>query len=97
MNEKNTQKYEIERLLSKKVVRNNIYYLVKWKDYFDVWNTWYHISNLQHVLQLISKFERNSQSRTRRSIERFTRLLTISNQSFNFFRSNNEKFQRVVI
>lgn len=35
----NSSKYEIERLLEKKMIRNNIYYLMKWKDYSDIWNT----------------------------------------------------------
>ena len=56
--------YEVEKILQKRVRNQTVYYLIKWKGYSDVENTWEPLSNLTNCKELILQFERrNSKSR----------------------------------
>jgi len=55
--------FEIEKIIDKKRMKSNdgkmrIYYLVKWKDYDDSFNTWEPSSNLVNAKQAIQEFEK---------------------------------------
>ena len=49
--------YEIEYILGKKQKNNEIYYLIKWKDYDSDYNTWEPVRNLGSVQDLIDEYE----------------------------------------
>lgn len=49
--------YNVEEILKKKKKRNEIYYLIKWQDYDDDYNTWEPARNLLNVQDLINEFE----------------------------------------
>jgi hypothetical protein len=51
--------YEIERILDTKRVRNQQYYLVKWKGYDDSENTWEPTSHLRNSQESIRKFHQD--------------------------------------
>ena len=56
--ESKTDLYIVERILSKKLVKKQPYYLVKWKDYSHKFNTWEPLENLENVRDLIKAFEK---------------------------------------
>ncbi len=41
--------FEVERIISKKKVRNKLFYLIKWKDYSSKENTWEPIKNVKNI------------------------------------------------
>ena len=51
----NSDVYEIEKIMGKKVERNTIYFLVKWKGYANKHNTWEPASNFMDYDFLIKK------------------------------------------
>jgi hypothetical protein len=53
-----TNIYIVDKILSKKLVKNKPYYLVKWKDYSPKFNTWEPLANLENVRDLIKTFEK---------------------------------------
>ena len=61
--------FEVEKILGKRLSRNNVEYLVAWKGY-NVWDaTWEPVSNLDNCKTLIEQFERSGLTtrRARRS------------------------------
>ena len=59
--------YEVERLLSKRIneKKNIVEYLVKWKNYGDIWNSWQSVEDLvcdDLLSEFEQKFAANSQS-----------------------------------
>ena len=38
--------YEVERLLAKQVIKDKVYFLVKWAGYDDIYNTWEPVNNI---------------------------------------------------
>ena len=53
----NVSSYEIKRLLNKRVIRNKLYYLIKWKNFGHEHNVWYSIDNLNNVKNFIIEFK----------------------------------------
>ena len=51
--------YEIERLLNKRIFREKIQYLVKWRDYESTDNVWYNIDDLTNAQNFIDDYEKN--------------------------------------
>lgn len=54
-NDQQSSSYEIERLLNKKIIKNQVFYLVKWKDYNNNWNIWYKLRDLEDALETIEE------------------------------------------
>jgi hypothetical protein len=48
--------YEVDRLLSKRLVKGSAEYLVKWKGYGDEGATWEAAANLTSILDLVLEF-----------------------------------------
>jgi len=48
--------YEVEKIINKKIINKKIFYLIKWKHYSDMYNTWEPKENL-NCDQLIYEFE----------------------------------------
>ena len=57
-----TSHYEIERLINKRVIRNQSYYLIKWKNYDNEHNVWYFLRALNNVNELIDEYEARTTS-----------------------------------
>jgi hypothetical protein len=54
--------FEIEKIMGKKVEKNSIYFLVKWKGYPNKENTWEpieHFMNLKFLLEKVEEFDHN--------------------------------------
>ena len=51
--------YEVEDVVEKKTENNITMYLVKWKGFSDVDNTWEPLEGLKHCLGFLSKFSGN--------------------------------------
>lgn len=66
-NDENNSFYKIEILLNKSIRRDNIHYLVKWKDYDNSHNAWYALTDLQNSLKLIKNYKHRSHKRKRDS------------------------------
>lgn len=49
--------YEVEEILKHKIIDNKNYYLIKWKNYKNVYNTWEPESNLLNCEKLLNKFK----------------------------------------
>ena len=56
--EKSDDTYEVESILDKKFENNQVYYLVKWKDYNFSECTWELVDNLNRCKRKIRKFEK---------------------------------------
>lgn len=56
--EKSDDVYEVESILDKKLENNQVYYLVKWKDYNFSECTWELASNLNGCKRKVRKFEK---------------------------------------
>lgn len=58
-NESGNDEYEVEKIIDKRIRKNVIEYLVKWKGY-DVWeSTWLPMKNLNNTKELIQEYEHN--------------------------------------
>jgi transposase InsO family protein len=55
--EKNSEEYEVEKVIDKKDEEGEKYYLVKWKGYDSSANTWEPLKNLIHCRERIKEFE----------------------------------------
>jgi hypothetical protein len=55
--EKNSEEYEVEKVIDKKDEKGEKYYLVKWKGYDSSANTWEPLENLIHCRERIKEFE----------------------------------------
>jgi hypothetical protein len=53
------QLYEIEKIIGRKVKKGKKYYLVKWKGYSSVWNSWEPQRNFSQSKELIADYERS--------------------------------------
>lgn len=51
--------FEVEKLISKKVVNDKTFYRVKWKGYPINQSTWEVASNLDNIPNLINEYEKN--------------------------------------
>ncbi len=53
------EEYEVEKILDKKVnkKKGGIYYLIKWKNWSDKYNSWEPYSNVKNCLDLVEKYE----------------------------------------
>ena len=49
--------YTLKRILNKRIFRDQIYYLIKWKDYDNEHNVWYSVKALNDVQKLIAEYE----------------------------------------
>ena len=56
----NEVEYEVESILDKKIIRNQVYYLVKWKGYGEHEASWEPLINLTHSQEIIREFEKAS-------------------------------------
>lgn len=52
------ERYEVELILDKKIDNNQVYYLIKWKDYNFSECTWESLDNLKDCKRKIRKFEK---------------------------------------
>jgi hypothetical protein len=52
-------KYEVEKILDSKRIRNKLVYLVKWVQYLEEENTWELPANLTHADNTIAEFHRD--------------------------------------
>ena len=60
--------YEVERLVSKKVLKKRVKYLVKWVGYSEEWNTWEYASNINtNASNMVREFEGKPPRRERLS------------------------------
>lgn len=59
--------YEVEDILQKRGVGNNIEYLVKWKGYSKSEATWEHINNLENCKEIVAHFEYKEEQRLKRN------------------------------
>lgn len=70
--------YKLERIFVKRIARDQIYYLIKWKRYDNEHNVWYSMRVLNEVKNLIANYEiresKQSSISTRRWIVRTSRL-----------------------
>ena len=48
--------FEVEKILSERILRNNKMYLVKWKGFSEDENTWEPIENLQGCERILAKY-----------------------------------------
>ncbi len=53
---------EVKKILKKKISQNIIYYLIKWKDWFEKYNEWITKKNM-NALNLIRDFEKRNKKR----------------------------------
>lgn len=60
--ENSNQEYEVEEILSKKMVKGKPFYLVKWKGYSASENTWEPQENVRNLKRLIDKIETSTNS-----------------------------------
>jgi hypothetical protein len=59
--EETEPEYEVEKILDTKQIRNQRYYLVKWKGYDNSENTWEPTNHLQNCQKAIQEFHQNRQ------------------------------------
>lgn len=64
LDETTEEEYEVEKILARKKVKGQIYYLVKWKGYDTSENTWEPIKNLTNCREEIRKFHQRRQTQT---------------------------------
>ena len=62
--------YILKRILNKRIFRDQIYFLVKWKDYNNEHNVWYSVKALNDVQKLIAKYETNVKKRIQLNSQR---------------------------
>jgi chromobox protein 1/chromobox protein 3 len=60
--EQDSDEYVVECIKGKRIIDNQLEYLVKWEGYKDEESTWEPIENLQNVLNLIEEFEKKEES-----------------------------------
>ena len=53
-----TAEFEVERVVGKRLRRNNVEYLVAWKGYSHYDQTWEPAANLENAKEAINEFER---------------------------------------
>lgn len=51
--------FEVETVLAKKMIRGNLYYLVKWKGYSNDENTWEPLEHLSNAADIVTTFDYN--------------------------------------
>ena len=49
--------YILKQILDKRIFRDQVYYLIKWKDYDNEHNVWYSVKALNDAQKLIAKYE----------------------------------------
>jgi len=52
------KKFEVEKILNKRVVQGKEKFLVRWKGYMAKGNTWESRKNLENMKELVKEFER---------------------------------------
>ncbi|CAG9336224.1 unnamed protein product [Blepharisma stoltei] len=52
-----SEEYEVEAILDKKITRKSIFYLVKWKNFDDSYNSWEPIENLSNCKDLYEEYD----------------------------------------
>ena len=61
--------YEIERLIDKRITRNQPHYLVKWKGYGNEHNVWYPLRALDNADELVAEYDARQQENAHASNE----------------------------
>ena len=85
--------YEVESIIDKKIERNQVYYLIKWKGWGHVDNTWEPSNNLEkNCEELIDAYESNLR-KTRSKI--FKTILDGSESLLQVKDSEESKFKRL--
>ena len=54
--------YEIERLINKRIIRKQSFYLMKWKNYDNERNIWYFLRALENVNEFVIEYEKRTTS-----------------------------------
>ncbi len=81
----NEEEYEIEKILEKRIVKNKIEYLIKWKDYPESDNTWEPIENMDNAKRMISEFEKKlKEKKTKNIINYFNEAKLNNNMKKNY-------------
>ena len=62
---KREEKFEIEKILNKKMVKGKKKFLVKWKGYTAKEDTWESRENLENAKELVKEFEREYEEETK--------------------------------
>jgi len=52
------EEFEVEKILNKRIVRGKEKFLVKWKEYTAVGDTWENRKNLENAKELVEEFKR---------------------------------------
>jgi len=73
--ETDDDEYEVERILDHKVIRKKDYYLVKWKGFSDLENTWEPKRNLKNCQQMLRQYHREGPTTAKRTNQEATHLL----------------------
>ncbi len=58
-----SEEFEVEKILQKRIFKNKVEYLVKWKGYDVYDSTWEPLSNLTNCQSLLKQFEKASSSK----------------------------------
>ncbi len=58
MSVKSEIKYEVEDILEKRMISEETYYLVKWKEYDALKSTWKFKNNLLNCVRMLQQFEK---------------------------------------
>ena len=82
--------FELKRIINKRmIVRREIEYLIKWKNYDSKYNVWKNLSKLNDVMNLIQKYKNS----IRHMIDLFDRYYLSKSIMLKFFFANqNNKF-----
>ena len=49
--------FEVEKIIEKKKIGKNYFYLIKWKGYSDLDSTWEPIKNLKNIKKMLKLFD----------------------------------------
>lgn len=94
-----SNEYEVEEIIGKRIIGNNIYYKVFWKGYDISESTWEVTSNLKNCMDLVNAFEKKNNSKEKSkekvSLLKAKRTInkerTLNNIDSNSSTSNNSK------
>src|SRR4051794_37541525 len=72
--EQTESEYEVEKIVSQKVVNGNIYFQIKWKGYDNEYNTWEPYHNL-NCPDLLTRFQYEQIIKNKKILEKKRQLL----------------------
>lgn len=55
-----SEEFDVEKIVGKRVKNNQTEYLIKWLGYSDSYNTWEPLDNLDNIKDMVQEFEKQN-------------------------------------